>query len=119
MQTTYKYLRQKSREIASKYPAPDFYRDFCQSVEHSRQLYRNTELIQELKEFVRQQTESNLGHGLAHAETVALDAGAIAAIETKGTHYAEKKGHFILLAHCAGLLHDIKRTQPEHAQKGA
>jgi hypothetical protein len=61
-----------------------------------------------------------MGHGLGHAEKVALDAGAIAAVEGARANFSDRQvEQLLLLAHCAGLLHDIRRRHSHHAVKGA
>ena len=51
---------------------------------------------------------------------VAIDAGAIVLIETDGSPpNARISQRIFFLAHIAGVLHDIKRSEPEHARLGA
>ena len=120
MKPIYIKLRRAARRIAARQPAPDFYHDFSLSVGRSRSLFQDDPLIRRLRELVRAETLDNRGHGLAHAETVALDAGTITAIETGQKNFGEPESrHAIRMAHCAGLLHDIRRRQPDHAAKGA
>lgn len=120
MQDIYFILRQAARQIAATYPEPDFYHDFSSSVARSRELFQASPLVRQLAVFVREETRSNLGHGLGHAEKVALDAGVIAAVEAAAADLSERQAdHLILLAHCAGLLHDIRRRQKQHAARGA
>ncbi len=120
MQQLYLLFRQAAREIAAAYPEPDFYKDFSLSVTRSRKMFRDSSMVRQLTVYVREETRSNLGHGLGHAETVALDAGAIAGIEASRANFSEPDvAHFVMLAHCAGLLHDIRRRHRQHAVKGA
>jgi hypothetical protein len=120
MQDIYSILRQAARQIAATYPEPDFYHDFSSSVARSRELFQASPMVRQLSVFVREETRSNLGHGMGHAEKVALDAGAIAAVEAAAADFSDRRtDHLILLAHCAGLLHDIRRRQKQHAARGA
>ncbi|MFP4444832.1 MAG: HD domain-containing protein [Desulfosudaceae bacterium] len=120
MKPIYIELRRTARRIAACQPAPDFYHDFSLSVGRSRRLFQDDPLVRRLREIVRVETRDNMGHGLAHAKTVALDAGTITAIETGQADFGEPESrHAIRMAHCAGLLHDIRRRQPDHAEKGA
>lgn len=83
-------------------------------------MYQASPMVGRLSDFVREQTRSNVGHGLGHAKKVALDAGAIAAVEGAAADLSDRQtDHLILLAHCAGLLHDIRRRQRQHAARGA
>ena len=62
----------------------------------------------------------NMGHGMDHAVTVTLDAGALMIIEGMSAGY--EKSHIkrmVFLVQCAGLLHDVKRSEKHHAEKGA
>ena len=60
-----------------------------------------------------------LGHGLVHVEKVAVDSGALILIEEGGNASGNHTRRLVLLAHLAGLLHDIRRTEKEHASRGA
>lgn len=83
-------------------------------------MFMASTVVRRLSVYVREQTRNNLGHGLGHAEKVALDAGAIAAVEANRADFSRRRiDHLVLLAHCAGLLHDIRRRHRHHAVKGA
>ncbi|MFZ5563596.1 MAG: hypothetical protein ACOZBW_06040 [Thermodesulfobacteriota bacterium] len=116
----YADLRQTARDIAAACPPPVFYRDLSRAVMRSRDSLAASPLLQELAAFVRERTRQNLGHGMGHAMQVALDAGAVAATEAALAGCPETEAdRLMLLAHCAGLLHDISRTSPDHAIEGA
>jgi len=113
-------LRQKAREIAARQPQADFYRDFPQKVTRSGYYFQTDPVICRLHAFVAGAIENDFGHGLAHAQKVALDAGALMAIEGERAAFAPPLiGKQMRLAHCAGLLHDIERKQKDHARHGA
>jgi hypothetical protein len=116
----YARLRERARQIASRYPPADFYRDHAGAVDASRALFETDPLVRELREGVCVRLEDDFGHGLLHAVKVALDAGALIHIEGRAAGYS---GGFlarrICIAHCAGLLHDIQRKQDNHAEQGA
>ncbi len=59
------------------------------------------------------------GHGLSHARKVAIDAGAIILIEGRPAAETDNIDRAVLLAHIAGILHDIKRSGKNHARRGA
>lgn len=113
-------IRRRAHEIISRYPRPDFYRE-CKEANHlSKDLFESNDIISHLLAFVTEHIENDFGHGLDHAAKVSLDAGALIIIEGKESGYSdriiEKK---VLIVQCAGLLHDIKRKQKDHAVKGA
>jgi len=120
IRSIYADLRQAAVDIAATYPRPDFYSRLSDSVEFSRRSFEKSGFLKSLLVFVDRQTSRNMGHDLAHARSVALDAGTIAAEEAaaagcSGDHAAR----LIFLAHCAGLLHDVRRAYADHAKKGA
>ena len=113
-------LRQKAREIAACYPQADFYKDFAREVTRSGYYFHTDPVVCRLHAFVAGAIENDYGHGLIHAQKVALDAGTLVAIEGG---QAEFSSAFMVkqmqLAHCAGLLHDIERRKKDHAREGA
>lgn len=120
METLYRQIRERARSIVSSYPIPDFYHKFPEVNETSRRhLIRNREL-QQLCKSVTSTIEDDYGHGLQHAEKVTRDAGALIIIEGRRRGYSrESIRRHLFLVQCAGLLHDIKRKQPDHAIAGA
>ncbi|MGD2269518.1 MAG: HD domain-containing protein [Desulfobacterales bacterium] len=116
----YLQIRQRARQIVSHFPSPDFYRDFYRSDELSRHLLESNPLLAKIKLFVKGNIEDDFGHGLQHAIKVAIDAGTLTLIEGRRMGYSEKfTGRRMLIAQCAGLLHDIKRKQKNHSIIGA
>jgi hypothetical protein len=105
----------------STFPEQPFYEDFAEEVEVSRNMFETDPIIRRLREFVDKSLENNnLGHGMDHAIKVTLDAGTLMVIEGELAGYMEEnKRRSVFLAQCAGLLHDIKRSQKGHAEKGA
>ena len=71
--------------------------------------------------------ENNFGHGILHSSLVCRDAGAIVQIELNSRFKANQTSsninknikRNILLVQIAGLLHDIKRKEKYHGEKGA
>lgn len=120
MTDIYLSLRTKAREIADRYPEPLFYRECADAINQSEQLFQAEPMLVELESLVAKEEDMRLGHGLDHSRKVTIDAGALIILEE---HENEGKGprfsRQVLLAHCAGLLHDIRRGKPEHAEKGA
>jgi hypothetical protein len=120
MQPIYARLRERARQIVADLPPPDFYRDHHQATTYSRQHLSNDPILIKLRQFVSDNLVDNLGHGLAHAIKVTEDAGAILYVEAKASGYGRAKlERRMSIVQCAGLLHDIKRKQKEHAKAGA
>ena len=121
MEAVYIHIRERARQIVSTFPAQPFYEDFPEAVEISRNMFETDPVIRKLREVVDKSMENNnLGHGLDHAIKVTLDAGTLMVIEGELAGYMEEnRKRYVLLAQCAGLLHDIKRSQKGHAEKGA
>ena len=116
----YLRIRQRARQIVSDFPSPDFYKDFSRFDNLSRQLFEADQTLAELRLFVKQNIEDDFGHGLQHATKVAIDGGTLMLIEGRRFGYSEKIiERRVLVAQCAGMLHDIKRKQKNHSVKGA
>lgn len=114
----YEAAQRLCEKIAADSGLPRFYHEEAQVVEYSRQLFENHAFTRKCLHII-ETNESPYGHGLSHARKVAIDAGAIVLIEWKNIP-GEEKGHRMLhLVHIAGVLHDLKRSSPDHARKGA
>ncbi|MEJ2169388.1 MAG: HD domain-containing protein [Desulfobacterales bacterium] len=120
MQPIYARLRERARQIVAGFPPPDFYRDHAQALTYSRKYLKNDPVLIELRQFVADNLENDFGHGLQHAIKVTEDAGALMYIEGQAAGYSRVKlRRRIGIVQCAGLLHDIKRKQKDHARLGA
>jgi hypothetical protein len=120
MQPIYARLRERARQIVAGFPPPDFYQDQHRAVAFSRQFLKNDPITITLRQFVSENLENNFGHGFEHAIKVAEDAGAIMYIEGQAAGYSRVKlERRMSIVQCAGLLHDIKRKQKNHAKLGA
>jgi hypothetical protein len=120
MEHIYARMRQRAREIVSRLPLPDFYRDHSSAQKLSRQYLETHPVTVELRTFVAGRLNEKFGHGLEHATKVAVDAGALMIVENESDGHT---GNFItrqvIIVQCAGLLHDAKRENENHAQRGA
>jgi HD superfamily phosphohydrolase YqeK len=115
----YQDLKELCLEIAVEVGPPVFYREKGESVETSRKAFEQDETVQKCLGMVAREGFF-AGHAEAHIRKVAIDAGAIVLIETDGLPANDQLGQRLsFLAHIAGVLHDIKRSQPEHARLGA
>ncbi|UCD78991.1 MAG: HD domain-containing protein [Desulfobacterales bacterium] len=120
MHPIYVRLRERARQIVAGFPPPDFYRDHAQAYSYSRQHLNNDAVLIKLRRFVDDNLENDFGHGLHHAIKVTEDAGALMCIEGQAVGYSKAKlKRRIGIVQCAGLLHDIKRKQKDHARLGA
>jgi len=110
--------RKLAEEIASSLRPPRFYVEKSREVDISRRVFREDPLIRQGLQ-IMEISAASYGHGLSHAQKVAVDAGAIIINETPTDHEGDYPKRLLLLAHLAGLFHDIKRSSPHHAQAGA
>jgi hypothetical protein len=116
----YTQLRERACRIAARFPADDFYRDEADAVEVSLRIFETDPLVVRLREQVVDRLEDDFGHGMLHAAKVALDAGALTHIGGRAAGYAgDYLARRVSIAHVAGLLHDIRRKQRNHAEQGA
>ncbi len=120
METIYTRIRTRAREIVSRFPMPDFYKEEADAIALSRRLMEKSGPISDLKAIVTEHLEDDFGHGLQHAVKVSLEAGSLALIEGQRTPLPRQTiTRYVLLVQCAGLLHDIRRKKKDHAIKGA
>ena len=120
MQPIYERIRTRARQIAETFPVPDFYLDHAEASDLSRRLFQKNPDISRLEDIVASHLEDNFGHGFKHSRKVTLDAGTLIIIEGRDAGLSEDGVlRNVLLAHMAGLLHDVKRTQKDHAIAGA
>jgi HD superfamily phosphohydrolase YqeK len=120
MNITYARIRQRARQIVTQYPSPDFYQDYSFADELSRQYLETNPFTEKLQSFVAEHLEDDLGHGIEHALKVAVDAGTLMIIESRLVGRSENFiNRRVVIAQCAGLLHDIQRKHQNHAIKGA
>jgi len=116
---TYLCWRERARGMVARLPAATFYLREADAVAASQALLERDPLVRSIHDRVATHLEDDFGHGLAHATKVALDAGALVHIEARTVESPESLAHRIRIAQCAGLLHDLARKQPNHAETGA
>ena len=115
----YLRLRGKALRAAQEAGKPSFYREHERELEASLSSYNASGLVQQCRTYL---DESRLhpAHGIFHCERVALEAGAILQIEGSAMGMqAERISELRLCVQIAGLLHDIKRAEQEHAIAGS
>jgi hypothetical protein len=107
-----------ARTIAAAVGTPRFYLEREREVALSRKLFTAEPMIAEGLRIVAERGAC-LGHGIAHVEKVAIDSGALILIEEGSMAPDSRIRRLVLLAHLAGIFHDIRRTEKEHATRGA
>ncbi len=124
MNEIYLQLRNEARKLVSQLALPEFCCQFANEISFSRQMLHSDPLLIRLKEDINPVLDDDFGHGMLHSDLVSIDAGAIIQVE-RGCR-ADKTGMIqsksvrkeMRLVQMAGLLHDIKRKEPEHAIEG-
>jgi hypothetical protein len=120
MKDTYEEMIAACREIAASFPPPRFYVCCREPLDLSRSLFDEDPQVMKCRTFVYNELKDDLGHGIAHSEKVALEAGALACIEGERLSLKEPlRREACLLAQIAGLLHDLRRNEKDHAKAGA
>lgn len=114
----YREARRIAIDIASRLEAPLFYRQQEAACALSLRYFEENETVGACLRLMDGKQASG-GHGLDHAKKVAVDAGAIIIVEGQDGLSGPELTRLVFLAHLAGLLHDIERSQENHAQKGA
>lgn len=120
MNPVYTRIRDKARQIVSRYPQPAFYSDFKKEFQLSTEFYDENKLVVRLRKEVARQIDEDFGHGNKHIKKVAIDAGVLVMIEDKNPESATALiERHLLQAQFAGVLHDIVRKEKNHAVMGA
>jgi len=120
MSPVYARMRQRARQIVSRFPQPSFYRDFSSLLDISRSFFHANPVLRSLYAFVAEHLEDDFGHGLDHAVKVTVDAGVLMMIEGNRSGYSNAyTEQRVIIVQSAGLLHDIKRKMKHHAVEGA
>jgi len=124
MDETYRQIRQRARELVKDLPEPAFYKEEADALERSHRLFDRNETLKGLISHLEAELDEDFGHGLFHAQKVAIEAGAIVLVERgsrkkKCDADAPSLTRLMFKAHCAGLLHDTMRKHKDHAEKGA
>ncbi|MHB8770684.1 MAG: HD domain-containing protein [Syntrophales bacterium] len=107
-----------SRAIAAEVGTPRFYLEKEREVALSRELFRSEPLAAAGLSLIAGR-DACLGHGISHVEKVAVDSGALVLIEAGAKAADARIRRLVLLAQLAGILHDISRSQRNHAERGA
>ena len=118
-QVAYQKLRDTAHTIARTLPVPSFYNDHSSFVRRSEELLAKHELIRQCRAYL-DESQLECAHGLCHCEAVARDAGAIVLAEGQRQDIDRSAIEPLFIAAIiAGLLHDIKRREQDHAIRGS
>lgn len=115
----YEKLQEKAKELAQSLPQPSFYGNNATLLRRSEDALRDHQLIRKCRSYL-DESQLECAHGLCHCEAVARDAGVILLLEAAelGMGASEAEPLFVT-AIVAGLLHDIKRKEQDHAVRGS
>jgi hypothetical protein len=115
----YQKLQETAFRVAQSLPRPLFYSQNVDSVSRAEDMLKTHELIRKCHAYL-DESQLECAHGLCHCEAVARDAGAIVLAEGQRRGIGQKDiGLLLTAAIIAGLLHDIKRREPDHAIRGS
>ena len=120
MQDIYEEMMVTCRNMAASFPPPRFYKSCQKWLDLSCSVYGQNLQVLRCRERVLPELRDDFGHGMGHAEKVAVEAGALAYMEGERLALGDKaRQEAGFLAQMAGLLHDLRRGEKEHAQASA
>ena len=120
MDDIYEEMIAASRIIAAYFPQPRFYVSCREPLNLSHSLFDEDAQVMKCRTLALGELKDDLGHGIDHSKKVALEAGALAYIEGEGLSLSESlRREACLLAQIAGLLHDLRRGEKDHAKVSA
>ncbi len=115
----YRTLRDRAIALAQALPRPSFYEQHASLLKRSDDALMNHELVRKCRTHL-DESLLECAHGLCHCEAVARDAGAIVLLEASELEMNDSDaGSLFITAIIAGLLHDIKRKEQDHAVRGS
>ena len=115
----YEQLQDIAHRVAKTLPVPAFYGCHAKTIRFAGEHLVASELLSECRAYL-DESKLECAHGLCHCEAVARDAGALVLIEAPGRGIGEDDAAGLFLAaELAGLLHDIKRKEKDHARLGS
>lgn len=115
----YQKLKDIAAAIAGTLPLPAFYGAHAQAVQDAEETLKADELVRKCREHLNE-SQLECAHGVCHCEAVARDAGALILIEAPARGIVGPEiDRLFIAALIAGLLHDIKRKEKDHALLGS
>jgi hypothetical protein len=119
IQSVYQILQDSALKMARTLPRPSFYGEHSSSIRRSEETLKTHELIRQCRAYL-DESQLECAHGLCHCEAVARDAGAIVLVEGRRLSINQSAVEPLFTAAViAGLLHDIKRREQDHAVRGS
>ncbi|MDX9820774.1 MAG: hypothetical protein RBT20_02475 [Syntrophales bacterium] len=115
---SYEEARCLSRRIAAGVGTPLFYAERNAEIALSGRMYLDDASARACAGIVAERGD-RLGHGLDHSTKVAVESGALVLIESGQDISRAELQRRVRLAHLAGILHDIRRDEENHARCGA
>jgi hypothetical protein len=120
MNDIYEEMIDASRCIAASFPPPRFYASCGEWLNLSRSVFSEDAQVAKCRELVFHALQDNFGHGMDHAEKVAIEAGALVYIEGARLPLEDStRREAGILVQIAGLLHDLRRGEKDHAKSSA
>jgi hypothetical protein len=115
----YLRLRQKALKTAERIGKPSFYIDYKDELQIAHKLLRTNRLLKKCRSYLNEEL-MGAGHGLAHSEAVAIEAGTIVQIESRFYNLNSNLVKDVsICVEIAGLLHDIRRKEKDHTIRGS
>jgi hypothetical protein len=115
----YKKLQDTALKLAQSLPRPQFYGEHLSHVQRAEETLGSNAFIRKCRAFL-DEYQLECAHGLCHCEAVARDAGTILLIEAEALSMVQSDTETLFTsAIIAGLLHDIKRKEQDHAVRGS
>jgi hypothetical protein len=115
----YRKLQDTARAMAQALPVPAFYGLHAQEIRRADDTLGSHELIKKCRACL-DTSQMECAHGICHCEAVARDAGAIILVEGRRQDLGRSATEPLFIAAIiAGLLHDIKRREEDHAVRGS
>lgn len=111
-------MKSEAKAMAAELSPPGFYADCARELEYARSTFFDHPLLTRLQADIIPFLYDDYGHGIEHAKKVAIEGGAIVLAQMRQGDLPRAR-HLALMAHIAGLLHDICRLDEDHAQRGA
>jgi hypothetical protein len=118
-QAVYQKLQDTALKIARTLPRPAFYGEHSTLISLAEEVLKTHELILKCRTYL-DESQLECAHGLCHCEAVARDAGTIVLVEGRRRGISKSVIEPLFTAAIiAGLFHDIKRREQDHAVRGS
>lgn len=114
-------LQREAERIAARHPLPEFYARFQAPAALARKLFFRHPTLSLLRRDLQPFLHDELGHGLYHSTRVSIDTATLVYVELQyqGKVARDRVERLMVLGIAAGMLHDIRRNEGEHARLGA